>query len=117
MDYYAKPKLLFTVQPGSFYPPPKVTSAVIQLAVRPQPAVQVENEEQFFRLVRAAFSQRRKTAANSISNGLGLPKAQVTAALLAAGLSATARPEQLTLEQFSALQTALNANAQYETAP
>ncbi len=112
VDYYAKPKLLFTVQPGSFYPPPKVTSAVIQLAVRPQPAVQVENEEQFFRLVRAAFSQRRKTAANSISNGLGLPKAQVTAALLAAGLSATARPEQLTLEQFSALQTALNANAQ-----
>ena len=112
VDYYAKPKLLFTVQPGSFYPPPKVTSAVIQLTVRPQPAVQVENEEQFFRLVRAAFSQRRKTAANSISNGLGLPKAQVTAALLAAGLSATARPEQLTLEQFSALQTALNANAQ-----
>ena len=61
----------FTVQPGSFYPPPKVTSAVIQLQVREQPAVQVENEEGFFKLVRAAFGQRRKTAANSISSGLG----------------------------------------------
>lgn len=109
VDYYAKPRLLFTVQPGSFYPPPKVTSAVIQLQVREQPAVQVENEEGFFKLVRAAFGQRRKTAANSISSGLGLPKAQVAAALEAAGLSLTARPEQLTLEDFCALQKALDA--------
>lgn len=109
VDYYAKPRLLFTVQPGSFYPPPKVTSAVIQLQVREQPAVQVENEEGFFKLVRAAFGQRRKTAANSISSGLGLPKAQAAAALEAAGLSPTARPEQLTLEDFCALQKALEA--------
>ncbi len=107
--YYAQPKLLFTVQPGSFYPPPKVTSAVIQLAVRPQPAVQVEDEAGFFKLVRAAFGQRRKTAANSISNGLGLPKAKVAAALEAAGLPATARPEQLTLADFAALQRQLAA--------
>lgn len=107
VDYYAKPRLLFTVQPGSFYPPPKVTSAVIQLQVREQPAVQVEDEAGFFKLVRAAFGQRRKTAANSISNGMGLPKAKVAAALQAAGLSPTARPEQLTLEDFCALQKAL----------
>ena len=86
-----------------------MTSAVIQLQVREQPAVQVENEEGFFKLVRAAFGQRRKTAANSISSGLGLPKAQVAAALEAAGLSLTARPEQLTLEDFCALQKALDA--------
>lgn len=109
VDYYAKPRLLFTVQPGSFYPPPKVTSAVIQLQVREQPAVQVEDEAGFFKLVRAAFGQRRKTAANSISNGMGLPKAKVAAALQAAGLSPTARPEQLTLEDFCALQKALAA--------
>lgn len=107
VDYYAKPRLLFTVQPGSFYPPPKVTSAVIQLQVREQPAVQVEDEAGFFKLVRAAFGQRRKTAANSISNGMGLPKAKVAAALQAAGLSPTARPEQLTLEDFCALQKVL----------
>ena len=97
--YYAEPKLLFSVQPGSFYPAPKVTSAVIRLDVREEAA--------FFALIRAAFSQRRKTAANAIANGLHLPKAQVIAALQAANLDERARPEQLTLEDYCALQTAM----------
>ena len=105
--YYAKPQVLFSVQPGSFYPPPKVTSAVIRLEIHPEPPVPVPDEAAYFRLVRAAFGQRRKTAANAISAGLGLPKAQVTAAMEQAGLPATARPEQLTLEQFAALSRAL----------
>ena len=105
--YYAKPQVLFSVQPGSFYPPPKVTSAVIRLEVHPEPPVPVPDEAAYFRLVRAAFGQRRKTAANAISAGLGLPKAQVTAAMEQAGLPVTARPEQLTLEQFAALSRAL----------
>lgn len=105
--YYAKPQVLFSVQPGSFYPPPKVTSAVIRLEVHPEPPVPVPDEAAYFRLVRAAFGQRRKTAANAISAGLGRPKAQVTAAMEQAGLPATARPEQLTLEQFAALSRAL----------
>ena len=105
--YYAKPQVLFSVQPGSFYPPPKVTSAVIRLEVHPEPPVPVPDEAAYFRLVRAAFGQRRKTAANAISAGLGLPKAQVTAAVEQAGLPATARPEQRTLEQFAALSRAL----------
>lgn len=106
--YYAQPRLLFTVQPGSFFPPPKVTSAVIQLVLRPQPAVETPDEAGYFKLVRAAFGQRRKTAANSVSAGLGIPKARVMQALEAAGLSPMARPEQLTLEDFCALQKALN---------
>ena len=61
----------------------------------------------FFALIRAAFSQRRKTAANAIANGLHLPKAQVISALQAAGLDERSRPEQLTLENYCALQTAL----------
>lgn len=105
--YYAAPKMLFTVQPGSFYPPPRVTSAVIQLEVRSEPAVTTANEAGYFKLVRAAFGQRRKTAANAISAGLGLPKARVNEALSAAGLPLTARPEQLTLQNFAALQAAL----------
>ncbi len=105
--YYAKPQVLFSVQPGSFYPPPKVTSAVIRLEVHPEPPVPVPDEAAYFRLVRAAFGQRRKTAANAISAGLGVPKARVTAALEQAGLPATARPEQLTLEQFAALSRAM----------
>ena len=108
--YYAEPKLLFSVQPGSFYPAPKVTSAVIRLDVRKTPAVQVPNgdEAAFFALIRAAFSQRRKTAANAIANSLHLPKAQVLTALQSAGLDERARPEQLTLEEYCALQNALH---------
>ena len=107
--YYAEPKLLFSVQPGSFYPAPKVTSAVIRLDVRRKPAVEVPNGDEagFFALIRAAFSQRRKTAANAIANGLHLPKAQVLAALQAAGLDERARPEQLTLDDYCALQAAM----------
>ena len=107
--YYAEPRMLFSVQPGSFLPPPKVVSAVIQLQVRPQPAVQTPDEAGFFKLIRAAFGQRRKTVANAASAGLGMPKAQMTQALEAAGLSPLARPEQLTLEDFLALQKALLA--------
>ena len=80
---------------------------MIRLEVHPEPPVPVPDEAAYFRLVRAAFGQRRKTAANAISAGLGLPKAQVTAAMEQAGLPATARPEQLTLEQFAALSRAL----------
>ena len=105
--YYAEPKLLFTVQPGSFYPAPKVTSAVVRMEIRPQPAVQVEDEEGYFALVRAAFGQRRKTAANAIASGLGMPKDAVTAAIEAAGFDARIRPEALTLEDFAKIQQAL----------
>ena len=109
--YYAEPKLLFTVQPGSFYPAPKVTSAVIRLNVRKTPAVEVPggDEKAFFSLIRAAFSQRRKTAANAISNGLQLPKATVLSALEAAHLDPRSRPEQLTLQDYCALQAVLQA--------
>ena len=107
VHYYAEPQLLFSVQPGSFYPPPKVTSAVIQLVLRDRPAVDTPDEAGLFRLIRAAFGQRRKAAANSIAAGLGIPKAQVAAALEAAGLPPLVRPEQLTLEQFAALQSRL----------
>ena len=87
-----------------------MTSAVIRLDVREKPSVEVPNgdEATFFALIRAAFSQRRKTAANAIANGLHLPKAQVLAALQTAGLDERSRPEQLTLQDYCALQTALS---------
>ena len=109
--YYAKHKLLFTVQPGSFYPAPKATSAVIQLDVHTTPPVTPPygDEAGLFRLIRAAFSLRRKTAANAVANGLGISKAKVNAALQAAGLDIRLRTEQLTLEDYCALQAALAA--------
>lgn len=110
VHYYAQPQMLFSVQPGSFYPPPKVTSAVIRLELRDKPAVDTPDEAGLFRLIRGAFGQRRKAAANSIAAALGMPKAKVTAALEQAGLSPLVRPEQLTLEDFAALQQALLQN-------
>ena len=85
MRYYAEPRVLFTVSPGSFTPPPKVTSAVIQLQLRPAPPVTPRDEARMFAVIRAAFSQRRKTAVNAVAAGLGLPKAQVAAAVEALG--------------------------------
>ena len=108
VSYYARPQVLFDVQPGSFYPAPKVTSSVIRLILHKTPPVETADEAGLFRLIRAAFGQRRKTAANSVSAGLGIPKAQVSAALEKAGLAPTVRPEQLTLEDFCRLQEILN---------
>ena len=67
----------------------------------------MKDENLFFRLVKAAFAQRRKTAVNSISNTVGLKKQVVTDAFLAAGIEANARAEALTLEQFAALTNCL----------
>ena len=109
--YYAEPRQLFTVQPGSFYPAPKVTSAVIRLDVRSRPPIDLPagQESAYFALIRAAFSQRRKTAANAIANGLHLPKAQVLEAMAAVGLDPRTRPEQLDLSAYGALLGALSA--------
>ncbi|MGN1417612.1 MAG: 16S rRNA (adenine(1518)-N(6)/adenine(1519)-N(6))-dimethyltransferase RsmA [Oscillospiraceae bacterium] len=101
--YYCTPELLFNVSRGSFMPAPNVDSCVIRLNVGEKPAVDVKDEDFFFKTVRGAFSQRRKTAANSISSALGTDKQTVTLAIEDIGLSPTVRPEQLTLEQMAAL--------------
>ena len=86
---------------------PKVTSAVVRMDIRPTPAVQVEDEDGYFALIRAAFGQRRKTAANAIAGGLNLPKEKVIAAIEASGFDARIRPEALTLADFAKIQQAL----------
>ena len=101
--YYSEPKILFQVSRGSFLPAPEVDSTVIRLDVRDRPPVEVGSEEQFFKVVRAAFSQRRKTLPNTLSAGLGIPKAQAIEMLEKAGIPTNLRAEQLTLDQFALL--------------
>lgn len=101
VSYYAEPEILFEVPRTSFYPQPNVDSAVIRLDVRAGPPVRVASEAAFFALVRAAFGQRRKTVLNSVSSGLGLDKARVLRALQKAGISPSARAEQLTLGELA----------------
>lgn len=107
VQYYAAAQELFDVPRTSFYPAPKVDSAVIHLTVRDTPPVHVKEEEEFFALVKAAFAQRRKTAANSISAGLHVEKQQVEQALETIGVSRSVRAERLTIEQFALLCQAL----------
>lgn len=101
--YYSDPKILFQVSRGSFLPAPDVDSTVIRLDVRDHPPVEVGSEEQFFKVVRAAFSQRRKTLPNTLSAGLGIPKSQAIEMLEKAGIPTNLRAEQLTLDQFALL--------------
>ena len=101
--YYSDPKILFQVSRGSYLPAPDVDSTVIRLDVRDHPPVEVGSEEQFFKVVLAAFSQRRKTLPNTLSAGLGIPKAQAIEMLEKAGIPTNLRAEQLTLDQFALL--------------
>lgn len=101
--YYSEPQKLFSVSRGSFLPAPEVDSAVIRLMVRKTPPVQPKDEARMFRVVKAAFSQRRKTAANALSAGLGIPKSETLVHLAAIGLSESVRAERMTLSDFAAL--------------
>ena len=108
--YYTEPKLLFNVSRGSFMPAPNVDSAVIRLDLkkeRPDGIITDEEEKFLFALVKAAFSQRRKTLPNPLSSGLKLPKAQIVAAMESVGIAPTSRAENLTLEQYVSLSKAL----------
>ena len=100
VNFYSKPELLFKVSAGSFMPAPKVDSAVIRLNVYKEPKYKLENDGKFFKVVRAAFAQRRKTVLNSISSSLGLEKSVVNELLLECDINPTARAEALTMEDF-----------------
>ena len=107
VNYYSEPEKLFNVSKSSYMPAPKVDSSVINLKIRSQPPVETGDEEFFFAVVKAAFGQRRKTAENSLSAGLGIPKAVISRSLMKCGLSPTVRAEILTMEQFAALAQAI----------
>lgn len=101
VNFYAKPEMLFGVSAGSFMPAPKVDSAVIRLDVLSKPPVEVASEEKFFAVVKAAFSQRRKILANSLSSGLSLDKSRVFEILQECGIPENIRAEKLSLQNFA----------------
>ncbi len=103
VDYYADAQKMFDVSAGSFMPAPKVDSSVIRLNVRKEPPIELCDEKLFFRMVKAVFAQRRKTAANSISSGMSIPKDIVYQAIEAAGYGENVRAESFTLDELAAL--------------
>lgn len=110
VQYYAEPYLVANVPPNCFIPRPNVGSAVIRLTRHEQPPVQVSDEKLMFRLIRAAFNQRRKTLANSLNNSpeLFFPKEQIQEAIAALDVSPSVRGEALSLEQFAQLANLLS---------
>ena len=102
VQYRAETTLVEEVPRDLFMPAPKVDSAVLRMDLLAEPKVRPVDEKLFFRVVRAGFSQRRKTLLNALSNG-GFPKDEVREAMEAAGIEPNRRAETLGLEEFQAL--------------
>lgn len=109
VQYYTEPEIAFIVPPSSFIPAPAVDSAVLVCRKRSVPAVSVVSEELFFRVVRAAFSLRRKMLSNSLKN-MGITADECTKWLARAGIDGRRRAETLSLEEFAALTNSFKVN-------
>ena len=105
--YYAKVRKLIDVGRESFYPAPKVDSVVLRMDIRDKKAVELKDEEFFFRCVKAGFAQRRKTLLNSLMTLGGYDREQIASALDKAGIEASRRAESLNMEEFAKLADAL----------
>lgn len=100
VNYYAESEILFDVLRDSFMPSPKVDSVVIRLRLRKDEPFEIKNKKSFFTLVKCAFSQRRKTVLNSVSNTMGVSKAVLSQVLDTLSLPLTVRAENLTMQDF-----------------
>lgn len=103
VQWYMHTELLFDVPPGCFIPQPKVTSSVIRLTRRECAPYTVRDEKLLFKIVRAAFNQRRKTLVNALASGLGLDKAAAEHCIADCGLDIRVRGEALTIAQYAEL--------------
>jgi len=102
LHIYSRPRIITYVSPRSFYPPPKVESAVVRFDMLPQPAIDVDTD-QFLSLVRCGFASPRKKLRNSLAHGLGIGPAEAGSLLEKAGISLERRAETLTLDEWSRL--------------
>lgn len=111
VQYYAKPEIITKVPAACFMPKPNVDSTVIRLTHYENPPVETQDEAWLFAVIRASFSQRRKTLANGLANAgnIGVSREQVEVVLTEMGLPTTVRGETLTLELFADLSIRLHA--------
>lgn len=105
--YFSKPEIITSVPAGLFVPPPKVDSAVLRLKMLDSPSVAANDEELFFKTVRAAFSQRRKTLLNCLSSYFSVPKQELSESLLKINIEPSRRGETLSIEEFAAVSDAI----------
>ena len=100
-NYYTNPYVVCTVPANSFYPAPKVDSAVVCMNVCDEPRVKVKDEKLFFKVVKASFAQRRKTLLNCLSNGFSKDKGLIEQILRSVGIDPGIRGERLGIEEFA----------------
>ena len=108
MQYYCTVHTALEVPKENFMPQPKVDSTVLRLDLRKEPAVHAEDEDMFFRCVKAGFGQRRKTLTNSLK-ATGFNAEQIAEALASAGVDQKRRAETLSLEDFANIANAFSA--------
>jgi 16S rRNA (adenine1518-N6/adenine1519-N6)-dimethyltransferase len=103
VQFYGRAEIVTYVPAASFYPAPKVDSAVVKIDVYPRHPIDVDDEDRFFKLVRAGFTAARKQAANSLAQGLGVSKNEALDMLNKAAIDPTRRAETFTLEEWGSL--------------
>ncbi len=111
LNYYCQVQRILNLPPSVFYPPPRVYSCLLRLDRRRDLLVQVDDPQRFFQLIDAAFAQRRKTLANSLSSAyeVSLASNEVARVVEGLGWDATTRAENLTLEDFAKLYDSLKS--------
>ncbi|MBU1292426.1 ribosomal RNA small subunit methyltransferase A [Patescibacteria group bacterium] len=110
-QFYANPKIIFSVSKNSFWPRPKIDSAIIKIEVRHQQMSDLEKDsiKKFFQVVKAGFSSPRKQLANNFYTKLSIPREQIKEALAECGLPHQARAENLSVENWQKLIKEINA--------
>ncbi len=109
VSYFCDVKLVGSVSPKVFFPPPKVTSTIIKLTLREEPRVKVENEFFLFTIIKAAFSKRRKTLINNLLNfpGLNFKREDLSKIFSKLNIPVNIRGESLDIKQFAELSNVL----------
>lgn len=100
VQYYCTPKIITTVPPECFMPPPKVTSAIINLNIKNHVKPSVTDEDKFFKVVKASFGQRRKTLVNALSSSFTMPKDDIKSLVTEICGNEMARGETLGISEF-----------------
>jgi len=103
VQVYGKPSRVARIPAGSFYPAPKVDSTVVRVEIYPSPVIPENILGDGFRLMKAGFSQRRKTLRNALSGGLNMPAASVEQMLIEAGINPQRRAETIDLPEWRTL--------------
>ena len=111
VQYYATAKVILNVSATCFMPRPNVDSAVIRMDIYDKPPVATKDEVKMFKVIKAAFSQRRKTLVNSVSSSTDIAKETILKSLNEMGLSESVRGETLSLEQFAELSDRIIENS------